>query len=540
MRSRPISHPRVPALPLLVCLVGAGCAASAPAPPTPVAEPARLTLAIRNGEPAGPLDLVADQEYTFHRITLEVDNRAVRSSTEALAWLSRESSFRTLDWSGVRETHAHWRNFKASRPAADLFSHVFDRAAWMRDANSLDIAVLDGTGAVIGSPLHLSNDDFLNRITQWDFDLVKAEYRYENFERHKQKDSARTKRAVAKIAFVLQTNAVKRLRVPSGARALRIVWDKKPQEPYVFPVRLVASPYAYGLRIVGRVEPRKDVYQPGETLRATFSLQDSRGQTLKLSDFEKNGVTRLYAHLEGPRHRPRLYHEEWLNDFRGNRFEYHLNAPAELTSTEQKALAGPRPGPSLSADGTELVVDLHVPANLPPDSLGTFEVLTTAGRTFLGEAIEMRWEQPIQVGQREPTTFETFGCPSCHVPDTPTELGLLIPPMVGTEKLRVEDLQRCVMCHDNSRGGSRRLDKYLHLIHMNRDTFPAKRNDCTACHTRSASIRTVAFEVCSTCHEHLHADNRPAYTDGQCLACHADDRGHIVPRAADAPPSRIP
>lgn len=497
---------------------------------SPTAPPG-ITLSITNGQPEAPLELVAGQEYVFDRITLQVENRTVSDSPQALDWLKNQSSFQNLNWQGAREIRAHWRNYKASRPAADLFSHVFEGAPWMAEPNSLELSVLDEQGSVLGEPFHLSHHDFLNHLKQWDFDMIKAEFRWEDFARHKDKSSARVKRAVAKIVFAIQTNPTKRLRVPAGAHSLRVVWDKKPQEPYLFPIRLLDSPYPYGLQIQAQVEPQKDLYMPGEKLRATFRLLDRSGNILKLSEFAENGITRLYVHLDGPRHDPTFYHEEWLNDFRGNRFAHILRSPARGLGTADESLSTPRNEPPLDPTGTSLVVDLHVPDNLPRDAYGTFEIRAAAGRAYASQIVEIRLALPIPVGQSEKTEFERFGCKSCHIPDTPMDVGLLLPPMGVATRLSLDDFQECVMCHDNSRGGSRRLDKYLHLIHMNRDTFPVPKNNCVVCHMTAASIQKVSWEVCSNCHESLHDNNRDGYTDAQCRACHTDyGRGHIVPQ----------
>jgi ribosomal protein L32 len=99
-------------------------------------------------------------------------------------------------------------------------------------------------------------------------------------------------------------------------------------------------------------------------------------------------------------------------------------------------------------------------------------------------------------------------------------------------QLKVDSIESCVMCHDNSRNGSRRLDKYLHLIHFNRDNFPATKNHCAVCRLSADGIEKVHFEVCSNCHENLHNNNQPKYTDAQCIACHQDfSRGHVGPIA---------
>ena len=149
------------------------------------AEPPGITLSIHNGQPRAPLELVAGQEYVFDRIVLEAENRNIASSEEALEWLRDESRFQVLDWTGVREARAYWRNYKAVRPAADVFAHVFEGAAWMNEANALELSVLDAEGVRLGEPLLLSNQDFLNRQKQWDFDMIRAEFRYEDFARHK-------------------------------------------------------------------------------------------------------------------------------------------------------------------------------------------------------------------------------------------------------------------------------------------------------------------------------------------------------------------
>lgn len=212
---------------LLWCLATASCTTSADGsdPITGAASrPPGITLAVRNGRTA-PLDLVAGQEYVFDRITLEAENRDISDSTRALDWLRTQSSFRGLNWSGVRETRAYWRNYKETRIDADVFSHVFEGAAWMAQPNSLKLSVLGAGGAPLGEPVAISSDDFLNRLKQWDFDIIRAEFRLENLARHKDQSSARVRRAVAKVVFAIQTDLSKRLRIPAGAQSLRIVWD---------------------------------------------------------------------------------------------------------------------------------------------------------------------------------------------------------------------------------------------------------------------------------------------------------------------------
>jgi hypothetical protein len=501
----------------------------------PQISPPEIALSIQNGRSEGPLDLVADQEYVFDRITLGVENRNLKDSKAALAWLKDQSSFRTLNWDGVGEARAHWKNYRASRPQADLFSHVFDGAKWMREPNSLELSVLNAKGEILGRPLRLSNQDFLNQQKQWDFDMIKAEFRYENFARHKDMSSARVKSAVGKIVFAVQTNLSKRLLVPSEAASLRVVWDKKPQEPYIFPIRLLSSPYPYGGRLAVKVEPEKSLYMPGDKIRAAFTLLDRSGRPLKFSEFASNGIRQVNIHLDGPVQNPTFYHEEWLTDFGGRRFAHHFRAPALGLGTEEEPTNTALKEPPFDPTGTKLVVELNVPENLPKEFYGTFEIGATAWRIYGSQNLATRLEKPIQVGRREETRFESFGCPSCHVSGSPMDVGLLIPPMVGTNKLSVENIQDCVMCHDNSRNGSRRLDKFLHLIHMNRDNFPAAKNNCAVCHITAASIRKVSFEVCSNCHETLHGSKGSKYTDRQCQSCHADfSRGHIAPRIDSA------
>ena len=491
-----------------------------------------ISLTVENGKAAGELTLVAGQEYIFDRITLAVDNRSVKDNRDALDWLRNRSSFRNLDWQGVHESRAHWRNFRESRPEADVYSHVFDGARWMAEANSLELSVLDAGGSIIGNPLRLSQRDFLNQLKQQDFDMIRAEYRYENFARHKDRSSARIKRAVAKIVFAVQNDFTKRLAIPANAHSLRLVWDKKPQEPYVFPIRLTAPTYNYGGKLEVKIEPDKPIYYPGDAIRATFTLRDQKGQALKFSEFEKNGIRQINIHLDGPVQDPTYYHEEWLSEFRV-RYAYHVRAPTLGFGTATESQMTVLKEPPLDPSGTTMVVDLHVPKNLPREQFGSFEIGATAWRNFASQNWIARLDKHIQIGQTEHTHFETFGCVNCHNPGTPMELGLLVPPMVGVEKLQVDSIESCVLCHDNSRNGSRRLDKYLHLIHINREKFPAAKNNCAVCHLSAASIRKVSFEVCSSCHENLHQNNQPKYADAQCAKCHEDyRRGHIAPALA--------
>lgn len=497
--------------------------------------PPGITLAVRNGS-ATPLDLAEGQEYVFDRITLQAEQPDMPDSARALEWLRSQSSFRGLDWSGVRETRAYWRNYKDTRIDADVFSHVFEGAAWMAQPNSVQLSVLGADGTALGEPLRMSNDDFLNRLKQWDFDMIRAEFRLENLARHKDQSSARVKRAVAKVVFAIQTNLSKRLRIPAGAASLRIVWDKTPDQPYDFPIRLMSEPLPYGLQIHGEIEPRKDVYQPGDVIRATLTASDALGRPLNLSEFKRNGLTRLYVHLDGPRQEPTFYHEESLNDFRGNRYAHHLRAPEIGLGTAGGSLTTVRDGAPLDADGTRMVVDLHVPRNLPPRAHGTYVISAAGGRSYGSQQVELRWERPIQIGTAHPTSFEEFGCASCHVPKTSTDLAALVPPMSGIEPLDVHNFQDCAFCHDNSRDGSRRLGKILHLLHMNRDNFPVSKNNCAVCHVEEGTIRTVSVEACGSCHQDLHENNRPKYTDGQCQQCHTDiRRGHVVVGRSPAP-----
>ena len=130
--------------------------------------------------------------------------------------------------------------------------------------------------------------------------MIRAEFRLENLARHKDQNSAGVRRAVAKVVFAIQTDVSKRLPIPEGAERLRVVWDKAPDEGYDFPIRLVQSPLGYGLQLQGQLEPKKEVYQPGDVIRATFTALDAGGNVLKFSEFEQNGLTRLYVHLGRP------------------------------------------------------------------------------------------------------------------------------------------------------------------------------------------------------------------------------------------------
>ena len=159
----------------LVVLVGVNLGLPRPAAPAK-ADAAWISIAIRNGKAAGPLDLIAGQDYVFQRITLAVDDRTVAES-DALEWLRHQSAFSALDWDGVRDGASHWHNYRESRPDADLYSHLFTGAKWMSQDNGLELAVLDAAGKVVGQPLRLTNADFLNRQKQQDFDMIRAEYR---------------------------------------------------------------------------------------------------------------------------------------------------------------------------------------------------------------------------------------------------------------------------------------------------------------------------------------------------------------------------
>src|SRR5258706_448745 len=238
---------------------------------------------------------------------------------------------------------------------------------------------------------------------------------------------------------------------------VRETGDKNPQGPYDFPIRLIQSPFNYGGRLEVKVEPDKPIYYPGDTLRATFTLRDQKGVPLKFSEFDKNGIRQINIHLDGPVQNPTYYHEEWLSEFR-QRYAHHVRAPALGFGMETESTSTPLPGPPLDPSGTQMVVELQVPKNLPKEQFGSFEIGATAWRNFASQSWIARLDKPIQVGQKEHTEFERFGCKNCHVPETPMELGLLIPPMVGVQKLQVDSIESCVMCHDNSRNGSRRLD----------------------------------------------------------------------------------
>ena len=465
---------------LLAAAILVGMNVRLEAPPAKPADPAWISLSIENGK-AVPLTLVAGQDYIFQRITLAVDNRDVADNGDALDWLRGQSDFRVLNWDGVRDGPAYWHNFRESRPDADLYSHVFKDAKWMGEANGFELSVLDANGAVVGKSVHLTNEDFLNRLKQQDFDMIKAEYRYENFTRHKDLASAKNQHAVAKIVLAVQTNTAKRLAIPASAHALRVVWDKKPQEPYTFPIRLIPAAYNYGGKLHVEIEPEKPVYQPGDVIRATFTLIGDQGQKLKFSDSDKNGIRQINIHLDGPVQEPTYYHEEWLSEF-GKRNGHHLRAPALGLGSETESAGEDLDGPPLSSDGTSMVVELHVPNNMPTDHFGSFEIGATVWRKYASQDWTDRLDHHIQVGQEAHTHFETFGCVNCHAPNTAMDLGSLIPPMVGLEKLKVDSIESCVMCHDNSRNGSRRLNKYLHLIHMNREKFPVVDNSCALCH----------------------------------------------------------
>lgn len=519
-------------LPALAFLVGvSACTAR----PDDAERPSRgdlpgITLHIRNGQAVSPLNLVAGQDYVFDRIILEAENNDVTDSLEALRWLSRQSDFRALNWEGVRETQAYWRNYKATSPEADIFAHVFEGAAWMGQPNNVQVSVLGGRDAILGTPLRLSHQDFLNSQKQWDYDMIRAEFRYEGLARHKDKSSARIKRAVAKVVFAVQTNRSKRLRVPAGATAVQLIWDQGAGQTYFIPVHLLPAPLPYGLQVQADIRPVKAVYQPGDTVQATFRLLDGNGNVLRLADFATNGVVRLHPRVEGPRHDPTVYHEEWLNRFPDGRFAHIVRfSPTVGSIQEGRTVTTPLKQPPFDPTGTALIVEFHIPEGLPRQAYGTFELRAAAARRYGSQLIELDFVASIQVGQAERTEMEKFRCASCHLPDTPMDVAVLIPPMWGTKPLDIENLQECILCHANTRSGAHRLGKYLHLIHTHRDKFPVAKNNCVVCHIATAGIKKVAIEACSSCHEAFHENNRPRYTEEQCQGCHTDSRrGHIV------------
>ncbi len=502
--------------------------------------------------PPGQMQLVTGTDYFLNQIT--VTDALVNAHTdfgkptEPLLWITKQSRFKSLDWSGAGLAQDEWI-FQSGVPGVsqDRWHRVvlFDNGAWRRvKGDTFKVEVLDSEGTVRGTPVEYSRQEFLAESPYaghshfgWRIENLNPPRYPGDPEAHPLSEipgwppQAPVYRTTARLDLVGSTNPFKTFRVPDlkGEGAVRVTWSQMPNEPFYFPVTFVSekelpptcfdaagnanTPCGFGIDPnLNFVAPQNGkFYQPGETLNAFVDVRDGNGVRLHAPDLMPSGVEvtsnqangMLYPNLPwidrtleldmlpvvniaGPLHK--MYsrsNPKEASPYYTLGYSYAL--PSETSTTPlNPAEFGQK---WATRFGTQL------PANAEP---GTYVALIKFHRYFGGERVAKTKPYFFQVGTEQRTTYpgRVGNCQICH-------RGVL-----SLDNLRhglsVDHVEACRTCHqyETTNGGS--VMENIHKIHMRSPKFPEAKNDCTMCHLTRESATRPSLYACGTCHPSAH------------------------------------
>ncbi|KFE68357.1 hypothetical protein [Hyalangium minutum] len=502
--------------------------------------------------PPGKITLVTNTNYFFNQFTVTDTRVNLHTNSKALSeplnWITKESRFKSLDWSGVGLVNDDWV-YQVGVPGVsqDRWHRIvnFENAAWRRaTGDTFKVEILDSEGTVRGTPVEYSRAEFLVSTPYaghshfgWRMENVLPPRFPGDLETHALPEipgyppQAPVFRTTARLDIVGSTNPFKTFRVPDlqGEGAVRVTWSQMPNEPFYFPVTFVApqdlpvtcfaedgttsAQCGFGvdpnLRIVAPTNGK--YFEPGEVMNLFIDVRDTNGKRLHTPDMLPSGVAAVSNQSNGLLYPSLPYIERTLElDMipivniagpihklinRSNPKEpaqyftngYSYSTPSETATT-----------PLNSAEfGQEWAT--RVGTQLPPNAEpGTYVALIKFNRYFGGERLAKIKPYFFQVGTEKRTTYpgKIGNCQICH-------RGVL-----SLDNLRhglaVDHVEACKSCHqyETSNGGT--VMENLHKIHMRSPKFPGSKSDCTVCHLTRDSATRPSLYACGTCHPSAH------------------------------------
>jgi len=533
--------------------------------------------------PTARKQLVADQPYFLNQLTLEdVSVNLPKLSNPAdtaapLAWITQQSRFAGLDWTGVGINQDTWYPFDSTSFLREVF---YGNATWMNHTDdTFTLDVLDPAGTVRQTAVY-SHQDFLGESpvaghtrVSWRAEGLFAPEFPGDTTVHNTAFYAPTFRTMFRLDLVGSTNPHNTFQVPfTGDAVIRVTWSELPGQPFYFPINVISASDipktcfggASGTELVAcdfglqpsvkfsRPENGK-FFNPGDTLNLYFGAKDGSGNSLIGPEFpswnqyftdDANGllysnVTTTLGEVEydtaqafsviGPLQN--LKPAPDINVTPDDWFHY----PAASVGDPSYA----RNWPDIFAEQAfvpgmgDMKWPDHFPVTLSQNApSGTYAAYFKTQRNFMGERLSRVAVSFFQVGTEEKTNYpgQVGNCQICHRS------------VLSLDNLRhgmsVDNVEGCKACHTNLN----HLSHDLHQLHMLSAKYPLPKNDCSVCHLTRVSALRPSYDTCSSCHQTVHGDqyfalefstNRPPNRFSGCAeGCHVKTPPvlHILPK----------
>jgi hypothetical protein len=473
--------------------------------------PVGLSLFFSNGA-AAPKLLIGNRQ----RFVQEVDlvESVPTATDEGIQPLLHSSRVSALDWSGVSQVEEIWVPGQAGTFTRERY---FRGARWMIQPSTFKLSAVGEHGNPLGPPWVVdagrddrrrpADDVFVRRFVarQSAFgcpgigDCAGATYLAE---------------ALVQLRDALDPETEAR-RIPPGARALHLSWNRLPGAEYVVEVERVSEADAgfdYGFRVgIERASAPANglFYEPGETVSFRVSFRDGSGHPLSppgelpsYASFATGEVESGLRYLDLTI-QSRLY---YALKHRESNVLFVLSGPTDKLRTPQTVVdtnlffqpqvpfatpavdgftavaqtvpsvgivLGGLADPSLWSLPVSDVVTFTIPEDAEP---GTYLAAIKARRDYGGEALNRGATLEIPVGQAQATHFTPkTRCGNCHEKESRTDFGHVLH--------GIDDRRACFGCHaslgtevDNA------LDIRVHTIHDRSQRFDADIHDCSLCH----------------------------------------------------------
>lgn len=550
----------------------------------------RLADGFTPGEPSPPtatLTVVGGRRYFLRELTAMDTvigaHTAFNDRSAPLSWLSHQSRFKSLDWSGAGTGREEWRSMSGGTFQRETY---YENAAWMlSNTDTFTIEVLDRDGQSRSEKVVYDRKDFLAETpvtghtrASWTVYGLLRPNSPGDLEPHPSPNFQGPQYlTTAKVSFAGSTNPFKSFIMPdlNAEAVIRVTWSLMPDQPFVFPVTVVREqdlpPDCYkldadglatsekvacgfGLAQTARFNPPADnrkFYLPGEKVDFQVSLRDGDGNGLhprdQLPSYNEyrqnlsNGISYFNEQMY------LIYREAGTHES-GFRVVGPLQDLGPTYGTYKPPyFAFPQtsdPTQFYSEPGLIRVIagygDAKQPTRysfqLPPDAKpGTYALLLKGHRYFMGERLNRLEPIFFQVGQAETTRYpgRIGNCQICH-----NGVNSLVNLHHG---LSVDNVEACQGCHYDLALGH--MSDFVHRLHMGSRKYPEKKSDCSVCHLTKESAVRPSIVACDGCHNNSHgtkyfdaqfADITSAPNSyGNCAqTCHAESlpKSHIYPQ----------
>ncbi len=510
-----------------------------------------------------PMPLLTEADYFLGQIALtdELTDAHLdpKNPGAATGWITTQSLFKNLDWSGLGTTSDTTEPLEGSTPGIYARRVFFGNSAWQQDrADFFFVEVLDGANAVRAQQTYSRSDFLAENATAghtkvfWTISNIGAPEFPGDVAIHPPTaappgappNGPVTSQTMVRMERAISTDPGKTFRIPAGVTgdgAIRVTWSALPDAPFYFPVRFVSSEtlpadcfrddgsrVACTFGVVPQATfstPQNGThYVPGEAFDVTVAARDGAGNLLhppgnlpSWNDYfvgKANGLIYLNLFplgvigeldsvaglaLSGP-----------LQDLR---FYYDLGKPTFLLTADFMTSGFPDQGTSFLPFPTGAAAvgvlpggrDAPIPTRYRfrvPDTApaGTYSAVVKFHRQFLGERVTKATPFSFQIGQAEPTRTpgRVGNCQLCH-------RGVISLDNVR-HGLPVSFVEGCKTCHNRDEPLGAKSVEIIHQLHMNSPKYPAAKTDCATCHLTRESVVRPSLAACGSCHPTAHGD----------------------------------